>query len=99
MSPNIKNTLISFFSFFLIAFSLYIFISLLSYDSSDSGYWYRDSSITVNNLGGPLGAFISDYLFLLPISKKGLNQDKIQKISRSIIFADNPSLRVGTIVH
>ena len=65
MSPNIKNTLISFFSFFLIAFSLYIFISLLSYDSSDSGYWYRDSSITVNNLGGPLGAFISDYLFTL----------------------------------
>ena len=63
MSPNIKNTLISFFSFFLIAFSLYIFISLLSYDSSDSGYWYRDSSATVNNLGGPLGAFISDYLF------------------------------------
>ena len=34
----------------------------------------------------------SDYLFLLPISKKGLNQDKIQKISRSIIFSDNPSL-------
>ena len=65
MSPNIKNTLISFFSFFLIAFSLYIFISLLSYDSSDSGYWYRDSSATVNNLGGPLGAFISDYLFTL----------------------------------
>ena len=65
MSPNIKNTLISFFSFFLIAFSLYIFISLLSYDSSDSGYWYRDSSRTVNNLGGPLGAYISDYLFTL----------------------------------
>ena len=65
MSPNIKNTLISFFSFFLIAFSLYIFISLLSYDSSDSGYWYRDSSSTVTNLGGPLGAFISDYLFTL----------------------------------
>ena len=65
MSPNIKNTLINFFSFFLIAFSLYIFISLLSYDSSDSGYWYRDSSSTVNNLGGPLGAFISDYLFTL----------------------------------
>ena len=65
MPPNIKNTLISFFSFFLIAFSLYIFISLLSYDSSDSGYWYRDSSSTVNNLGGPLGAFISDYLFSL----------------------------------
>ena len=65
MSPNIKNTLISFFSFFLVAFSLYIFISLLSYDSSDSGYWYRDSSSTVNNLGGPLGAFISDYLFTL----------------------------------
>ena len=28
----------------------------------------------------------SEYLLLLPVSKKGLNQDKIQKISRSIIF-------------
>ena len=65
MSSNIKNTLINFLSFFLIAFSLYIFISLISYDSSDSGFWYRDSSLVINNLGGPLGALISDFLMSL----------------------------------
>ena len=65
MSSNIKNTLINFLSFFLIAFSLYIFISLMSYDSSDSGFWYRDSSLVINNLGGPLGALISDFLMSL----------------------------------
>jgi len=65
MSSNIKNTLTSFLSFFLIAFSLYIFISLVSYDSSDSGFWYRDSSPVINNLGGPLGALISDFLISL----------------------------------
>ena len=65
MSSNIKNTLINFLSFFLIAFSLYIFISLISYDSSDSGFWYRDSSLVINNLGGPLGALISDLLMSL----------------------------------
>ena len=36
MPPYIKNTLLNFFSFFLIAFSLYIFVSLVSYDVSDS---------------------------------------------------------------
>ncbi|MDC1150830.1 DNA translocase FtsK 4TM domain-containing protein [Gammaproteobacteria bacterium] len=66
MIPNyVKNTLLNFLSFFLIAFSLYIFIALISYDSSDPGFFYKTSSVTVNNLGGPLGANISDFLFTI----------------------------------
>jgi len=65
MPPYIKNTLLNFFSFFLIAFSLYIFISLISYNPSDSGFFNKNSSIDINNLGGPLGASISDFLITL----------------------------------
>ena len=65
MPPYIKNTLLNFFSFFLIAFSLYIFISLVSYDVSDSAIYYKNSNSSVNNLGGPLGASISDFMFSL----------------------------------
>ena len=65
MPPYIKNTLLNFFSFFLIAFSLYIFISLISYNPSDSGFFNKNSSIEINNLGGPLGASISDFLITL----------------------------------
>ena len=65
MPPYIKNTLLNFLSFFLIAFSLYIFISLVSYDISDSGFFNKNSNQTVNNLGGPLGANISDFLFTI----------------------------------
>lgn len=35
---------------------------------------------------------LSDYLLLMPFKKGGMNQDQIQKISRSIIFSNNPSL-------
>ena len=65
MPPYIRNTLLNFFSFFLIAFSLYIFISLVSYDVGDSGYFNKNSSDVINNLGGPLGALISDLMFTL----------------------------------
>jgi len=65
MPPYIKNTLLNFFSFFLIAFSLYIFISLISYNPNDSGFFNKNSSIEINNLGGPLGASISDFLITL----------------------------------
>jgi len=65
MPPYIKNTLLNFFSFFLIAFCLYIFISLISYDISDSGFFNKNSSETIQNLGGPLGASISDFLYTL----------------------------------
>ena len=65
MPPYIKNTLLNFLSFFLIAFSLYIFISLVSYDVSDSGFFNKNSNETINNLGGPLGAKISDFLYVI----------------------------------
>ena len=65
MPPYIKNTFLNFFSFFLIAFSLYIFISLVSYDVSDSGFFNKNSSTVINNLGGPLGASISDFLYTI----------------------------------
>ena len=65
MPPYIKNTLLNFFSFFLIAFSLYIFVSLVSYDVKDSGYWVKNSSDSIENLGGPLGATIADFLYTL----------------------------------
>ena len=65
MPPYIKNTLLNFFSFFLIAFSLYIFVSLVSYDVNDSGYWIKNSSDSIENLGGPLGATIADFLYTL----------------------------------
>jgi S-DNA-T family DNA segregation ATPase FtsK/SpoIIIE len=64
--PNyVKNTLLNFLSFFLIAFSLYILIALISHDPSDPGIFYKTSSQNINNLGGPLGANISDFLFTI----------------------------------
>ena len=66
MIPNyVKNTLLNFLSFFLIAFSLYILIALISHDASDPGIFYKTSSTNINNLGGPLGANISDVLFTI----------------------------------
>ena len=66
MIPNyVKNTLLNFLSFFLIAFSLYILIALISHDPSDPGIFYKTSSTNISNLGGPLGANISDFLFTI----------------------------------
>ena len=66
MIPNyVKNTLLNFLSFFLIAFSLYILIALISHDASDPGIFYKTSSTNISNLGGPLGANISDFLFTI----------------------------------
>ena len=65
ISNYVKNTLLNFLSFFLIAFSLYIFIALVSYDSGDPAFFNKTSSIAINNLGGPLGANISDFLFTI----------------------------------
>ena len=56
---------LNFFSYFLIGLSLYILIVLVSYNPSDSGFFNTNSSDVVFNLGGPLGAKISDFLFTL----------------------------------
>jgi len=65
LTPYIKNTLLNFFSYFLIGLSLYILVVLVSYNPSDSGFFNTNSSDAVFNLGGPLGAKISDFLFTL----------------------------------
>jgi len=38
---------------------------LVSYDVADSGFFNKNSNSFVNNLGGPLGASISDFMFTL----------------------------------
>jgi len=64
-SPYIKKSAINFFSYFLIGLSIYIFVALVSYSSADSGFFNQNSTNTISNLGGPLGANISDFLFTL----------------------------------
>ena len=61
-NPYLQKTFINFISFFLIAFALYVFISLVSYTATDPGFTFKSSSGVVENLGGPFGAFISDIL-------------------------------------
>ena len=52
----------NFLGFGLIGFSIYILISLISYNATDSAYFYQTNDPDVINLGGPLGAIISDIL-------------------------------------
>ena len=52
----------NFLGFGLIGFSIYILISLISYNSTDSAYFYQTNDPNVINLGGPLGAVVSDIL-------------------------------------
>ena len=52
----------NFLGFGLIGFSIYILISLISYNAADSAYFYQTSDPNVLNLGGPAGAVISDVL-------------------------------------
>jgi S-DNA-T family DNA segregation ATPase FtsK/SpoIIIE len=37
----------------------------VSYDSSDPAFFNKTSSLNINNLGGPLGANVSDFLFTI----------------------------------
>ena len=52
----------NFLGFGLIGFSIYILISLISYNAADSAYFYQTNDPNVLNLGGPAGAVISDIL-------------------------------------
>ena len=52
----------NFLGFGLIGFSVYILISLISYNVADSAYFYQTNDPNVMNLGGPLGAIVSDIL-------------------------------------
>ena len=51
----------NFLGFGLIGFSLYILLSLLSWSSSDSAYFYTNNNSEILNLGGPVGAQISGF--------------------------------------
>ena len=64
-NPYLQKTFVNFLSFFLIAFSLYVFISLVSYTEADSGFFNKNSLGVVVNLGGPFGALISDILITI----------------------------------
>lgn len=64
-NPYLHKTFVNFLSFFLIAFSLYVFISLVSYTEADSGFFNKNSLGVVENLGGPFGALISDILITI----------------------------------
>ena len=64
-NPYIQKTFVNFLSFFLIAFSLYVFISLVSYTETDSGFFNKNSLGVIENLGGPFGALISDILITI----------------------------------
>jgi S-DNA-T family DNA segregation ATPase FtsK/SpoIIIE len=64
-SPYTKSILKSFLGFTLLGICLYIFITLLSYNSSDPSFSSFSSSDEIKNLGGPFGAWISDVLFVL----------------------------------
>ena len=54
----------NFLGFGLIGFSIYILISLISYNAADSAYFYQTNDPNVMNLGGPLGAVVSDILLI-----------------------------------
>ena len=60
----------NFLGFGLIGFSIYILISLISYNAADSAYFYQTNDPNVMNLGGPLGAVVSDILLSTGISPK-----------------------------
>ena len=64
-NPYIQKIFVNFLSFFLIAFSLYVFISLVSYTETDSGFFNKNSLGVIENLGGPFGALISDILITI----------------------------------
>ena len=51
----------NFLGFGLIGFSLYILLSLLSWNPSDPAYFYTNNNSEILNLGGPIGAQISDF--------------------------------------
>ncbi|OOR82403.1 DNA translocase FtsK [Moraxella canis] len=60
--PTIKQLIFSIFGIVLLVF---LFLSLLSYDPADSAWSHVGSHSTINNVGGPLGAWVADILHTL----------------------------------
>jgi S-DNA-T family DNA segregation ATPase FtsK/SpoIIIE len=63
-SPYTKSILKSFLGFTLLGLCLYIFIALISYNSSDPGFSSFSPNQEILNMGGPFGAWVSDILFV-----------------------------------
>ena len=57
-----KNRLIEFFGALLIAFSIFVFLSIVSYSPGDPNFIYTPESIDIKNFGGFYGSVISDLL-------------------------------------
>ena len=58
----IKNRLIELFGIFLIFFSIFLFVSIISYSPEDPNFIYTQESIQIKNIGGFYGSVISDFL-------------------------------------
>lgn len=57
--PTIKQLIFSIFGIILFVF---LFLSLLSFDASDSAWSHVGSNTQINNVGGRLGAWVADIL-------------------------------------
>ncbi len=93
----------SFLGFGLLGFSIYILISLLSYNAADSGFYYQTSDPVILNLGGPLGAVISDFL----LSTMGIGSYLLlalislwsfESIARSLLSFAGPLRLIGGLI-
>ena len=93
----------SFLGFGLLGFSIYILISLLSYNAADSGFYYQTSDPVILNLGGPLGAVISDFL----LSTMGIGSYLLlalislwsfESISKSLLSFAGPLRLIGGLI-
>ena len=58
----IKNRLIELFGIFLIFFSIFLFVSIISYSPEDPNFIYTQESTQIKNIGGFYGGVISDLL-------------------------------------
>ena len=98
-----KNFSTSFLGFGILGFSIYILISLLSYNAADSGFYYQTNDPVVLNLGGPLGAVISDFLlsimgigsyFLLVL----ISLWSFESIAKSLLSFAGPLRLIGGLI-
>jgi DNA segregation ATPase FtsK/SpoIIIE, S-DNA-T family len=58
----IKNRLIELFGILLILFSIFLFVSIVSYSPSDPNFIYNAENTQIKNIGGFYGSVVSDFL-------------------------------------
>ena len=49
----------------IVSFAFFMLLSLMTYQVTDPGWFSRASSSSINNAGGPVGAYLSDSLYWL----------------------------------